>query len=131
MPDDCSSNDSGQLRASTVSKTFRSGRIARVTTWRGRRLPRPTEDLEDQGLGFDVQTALHRRSVLRGVGLGAFGMGLVACDRVDISPSRRLALPAQAAATRLAHVPGLRLPHRPASSGNGGRWHPRPPVCVG
>ncbi|HET7195586.1 MAG TPA: intradiol ring-cleavage dioxygenase [Nocardioides sp.] len=49
-------------------------------TWRGRLLPRPTEDLEDQGLGFDVETVLHRRSVLRGVGLGALGLGLVACS---------------------------------------------------
>ena len=49
-------------------------------TWRGRLLPRPTEDLEDQGLGFDVETVLNRRAVLRGVGLGALGLGLVACS---------------------------------------------------
>jgi protocatechuate 3,4-dioxygenase beta subunit len=49
-------------------------------TWRGRLLPRPTEDLEDQGLGFDIQTVLNRRSVLGGVGLGALGLGLVACS---------------------------------------------------
>ena len=60
-----------------MSRAIRSGRPA--STWRGRSLPRPTEDLEDQGLGFDVQTVLNRRSVLRGVGLGALGMGLVAC----------------------------------------------------
>jgi len=47
--------------------------------WRGRLLPRPADDLEDQGLGFDVQTVLHRRLVLRGLGLGAVGAGLVAC----------------------------------------------------
>ncbi len=62
-----------------MSRTSWSGRDARVTTWRGRPLPHPAEDLEDQGLGFDVQTVLNRRSVLRGVGLGALGMGLVAC----------------------------------------------------
>jgi len=49
-------------------------------TWRGRLLPRPMEDLEDQGLGFDVETVLNRRAVLRGVGLGALGLGLVACS---------------------------------------------------
>jgi protocatechuate 3,4-dioxygenase beta subunit len=43
-------------------------------------LPRPTEDLEGQGLGFDAQTVLNRRSVLRGVGLGALGLGIVACS---------------------------------------------------
>ena len=48
-------------------------------TWRGRRLPRPTEDVEDQGPGFDIQTVLNRRSLLRGVGLSALGLGVVAC----------------------------------------------------
>jgi protocatechuate 3,4-dioxygenase beta subunit len=43
-------------------------------------LPRPAEDLEDQGLGFDVQTVLNRRAVLRGVGLGVVGLGLAACS---------------------------------------------------
>jgi len=63
-----------------VSRAFRSGSSAFGTTWRGRPLPRPTEDVEDQGLGFDVQTVLNRRSVLRSVGLGALGMGLAACS---------------------------------------------------
>ena len=66
-----------------MSRAFRSDRDASITTWRGRPLPRPTEDLEDQGLGFDVQTVLNRRSVLRGVGLGALGLGLVACGGTD------------------------------------------------
>jgi len=63
-----------------VSRASRSSRRTSDTTWRGRLLPRPTEDLEDQGLGFDIQTVLNRRSVLRGVGLGALGMGLAACS---------------------------------------------------
>jgi len=63
-----------------VSRASRSSRKTSNTTWRGRLLPRPTEDLEDQGLGFDLQTVLNRRSVLRGVGLGALGMGLAACS---------------------------------------------------
>ena len=46
----------------------------------GRPLPRPAEDPEDQGLGFDVETLLNRRAVLRGVGLGAVGAGLAACS---------------------------------------------------
>jgi len=57
----------------------RASRNASATSWRGRPLPRPIEDLEDQGLAFDVQTVLNRRSVLRGVGLGALGLGLAAC----------------------------------------------------
>ena len=42
-------------------------------------LPRSDEDLEDQGLGFDVETVMGRRSVLRVVGLGAVGAGMAAC----------------------------------------------------
>ncbi len=51
-----------------------------LRTWRGRPLPRPTEDLEDQGLGFDVQTVLDRRSALRVLGLGSLALGLAACS---------------------------------------------------
>ncbi|WP_308409803.1 intradiol ring-cleavage dioxygenase [Zhihengliuella halotolerans] len=48
--------------------------------WFGsRRLPRPEEDLEDQGLGFDVTTLLERRRVLSVIGLGAAAAGLAAC----------------------------------------------------
>ena len=70
----------GAPAVSRASRNSRNSRNASHTTWRGRLLPRPTEDLEDQGLGFDVQTVLNRRSVLRGVGLGALGMGLAACS---------------------------------------------------
>ncbi len=45
----------------------------------GRVLPRPDEDLEDQGLAFDVGTLVGRRSALRALGLGALGLGLAAC----------------------------------------------------
>ena len=45
----------------------------------GRVLPRPGEDLEDQGLAFDVGTLVGRRSALRALGLGALGLGLAAC----------------------------------------------------
>ncbi|GHD00325.1 intradiol ring-cleavage dioxygenase [Zhihengliuella salsuginis] len=49
--------------------------------WFGsRRLPRPYEDLEDQGLGFDMTTLLERRRVLSSLGLGAAAFGLAACE---------------------------------------------------
>ena len=63
-----------------MGTTGEAGGDAAAPTWRGRLLPRPTVDLEDQGLGFDVQTVLNRRSVLRGVGLGTLSVGLVACS---------------------------------------------------
>ncbi|GAB3814701.1 intradiol ring-cleavage dioxygenase [Tessaracoccus terricola] len=51
----------------------------RVTHFEGRALPRPDEDLEDQGLAFDVGTLLGRRRVLGLIGAGAATVGLAAC----------------------------------------------------
>ncbi len=48
-------------------------------TYEGRALPRPEEELVDQGLGFDVGTLLSRRRLLAVFGLGAAGLGLAAC----------------------------------------------------
>ena len=49
-------------------------------TYEGRRLPRPDEELVDQGLGFDVGTLLSRRRLLAVLGLGAASVGLAACS---------------------------------------------------
>ncbi|MEV6304825.1 intradiol ring-cleavage dioxygenase [Actinoplanes sp. NPDC051861] len=49
-----------------------------MATYEGRELPRPGEELVDQGLAFDLGT-LRRRQVLRGFGLGAAALGLGAC----------------------------------------------------
>ncbi|GAA3702622.1 intradiol ring-cleavage dioxygenase [Zhihengliuella alba] len=46
----------------------------------GRRLPRQSEVLEEQGLAFDVDTLLQRRGLLRVLGLGALAAGLAACS---------------------------------------------------
>jgi protocatechuate 3,4-dioxygenase beta subunit len=51
----------------------------RTPTYEGRVLPRPDEDLVDQGLGFDVDTLLSRRRLLTVLGLGAASVGLAAC----------------------------------------------------
>jgi protocatechuate 3,4-dioxygenase beta subunit len=50
-----------------------------VPTYEGRRLPRPDEELVDQGLTFDVGTLLSRRRLLGVLGLGAATAGLAAC----------------------------------------------------
>ncbi len=48
-------------------------------TYEGRELPRPDEELVDQGLGFDLGTLLERRRALQVLGLGLAGAGLAAC----------------------------------------------------
>ena len=63
-----------------MGRAHRPGGGGSLGSWFGRPLPRPAEDLEDQGLGFDVETLLNRRAILRGVGLGAVGLGLAACS---------------------------------------------------
>jgi protocatechuate 3,4-dioxygenase beta subunit len=51
----------------------------RTPIYEGRLLPRPDEELVDQGLGFDVGTLLTRRRLLTVLGLGAASVGLAAC----------------------------------------------------
>jgi len=51
-----------------------------MATYEGRPLPRPDEELVDQGLGFDLATLLGRRQVLRALGLGVTALGLAACS---------------------------------------------------
>lgn len=48
-------------------------------SYEGRRLPRPEEEVVDQGLGFDIGTLMNRRKVLAVFGLGASALGLAAC----------------------------------------------------
>ncbi|MDA0167597.1 intradiol ring-cleavage dioxygenase [Solirubrobacter taibaiensis] len=48
-------------------------------TYEGRRLARPTEEVVDQGAGFDVKTLVSRRSVLGLIGLGVGASVLAAC----------------------------------------------------
>jgi protocatechuate 3,4-dioxygenase beta subunit len=45
----------------------------------GRLLPDQSEPAYDQGLAFDIETLLHRRRLLKIMGLGAVGAGLAAC----------------------------------------------------
>ena len=59
---------------------MRDGRPLAAPTYHGRPLPRPDEELVDQGLGFDVATLLSRRQALRAFGLGAVALGLAACS---------------------------------------------------
>jgi protocatechuate 3,4-dioxygenase beta subunit len=53
--------------------------IPEAPTYEGRRLARPTEEVVDQGAGFDVRTLISRRSLLGLVGLGIGATALAAC----------------------------------------------------
>ncbi|MGI5132221.1 intradiol ring-cleavage dioxygenase [Pseudonocardia sp. CA-107938] len=55
--------------------------------YEGRVLPRPGEEVQDQGLAFDLGTVLGRRRVLRALGLGAAAVGLAACG-TSTAPAR-------------------------------------------
>ncbi|TDD60879.1 3,4-dioxygenase subunit beta [Kribbella antibiotica] len=48
-------------------------------SYEGRPLPRPQDEVVDQGLSFDIGTLFSRRRALRFLGLGAAGGVLVAC----------------------------------------------------
>jgi protocatechuate 3,4-dioxygenase beta subunit len=56
-------------------------------SYEGRPLPRPTEEVVDQGLGFDLGTLRSRRTFLAVLGLGAAGLGLAACGGSDATGS--------------------------------------------
>jgi protocatechuate 3,4-dioxygenase beta subunit len=55
--------------------------------YEGRPLPRPGDEVQDQGLGFDLDTLLGRRRVLRALGLGAAAFGIAACGTSTTSTS--------------------------------------------
>lgn len=50
-----------------------------MSRYEGRPLPRPGDELVDQGLGFDLGTVVNRRRLLQMFGVGAAGLGLAAC----------------------------------------------------
>lgn len=52
--------------------------------YRGRALPRPHEEVVDQGLAFDLGTVLDRRRLLRAVGLGAVVVGVAGCGGAGV-----------------------------------------------
>ena len=62
-------------------------------TFLGRPLPRPDEELVDQGLSFDLGTLLSRRQALRGLGTVAAAVGLAACAGGDDAPTSSTVAP--------------------------------------
>ena len=66
-------------------------------TFEGRALPHPDEPIFDQGLGFDVETLISRRRVLRALGYGAVGAGLVSV--IGCAPNGSTSAPGTATPT--------------------------------
>jgi protocatechuate 3,4-dioxygenase beta subunit len=69
-------------------------------TYEGRPLVRPDDEIVDQGLGFDVDTLMGRRRMLRTLGLGVAAIGLAACGSNAVSgPTSSAAATARSAAS--------------------------------
>ncbi|WP_151523816.1 3,4-dioxygenase subunit beta [Serinicoccus kebangsaanensis] len=67
-------------------------------SYQGRALPRPEDDLEDQGLAFDIGTLLSRRRVLHVMGIGAAGT-LAACASPTAGTGSTSSAPSASTAT--------------------------------
>lgn len=86
-----------------------------VTHYEGRRLPRPDDELQDQGLAFDVGTLLGRCRMLQVFGAGAATVTLAACG-VD-APASGESTPA--ASSGLAEIPDETAGPYPGDGSNG------------
>ena len=89
----------------------------RTSTYQGRPLPRPDEELVDQGLGFDVGTLMSRRRILQVLGLGAATVGLAACGAGTSSSSAGSS--SAAAVTSSGEIPDETAGPYPGDGSNG------------
>ena len=67
--------------------------------YQGRPLERPEDEVQDQGLSFDLRTLVSRRSALSALGLGATAFGLAACAPTSSSSSASSSASATSSAT--------------------------------
>jgi protocatechuate 3,4-dioxygenase beta subunit len=87
--------------------------------YQGRPLARPDEDLEDQGLGFDLGTLMHRRQLLRVFGIGAAGLGLAACTGDDGGPGSASPAPGTGTTAATGEIPDETAGPYPGDGSNG------------
>jgi len=91
-----------------------------MPTYEGRPLPRPDEEVVDQGLGFDVATLMGRRQLLRALGLGAVAVGLTACGAGSSGSTTSSSAGASATATAaLTEIPDETAGPYPGDGSNG------------
>ncbi|GHE07572.1 intradiol ring-cleavage dioxygenase [Klenkia taihuensis] len=89
-----------------------------TTSYEGRPLPRPDEEVVDQGLRFDLDTLLSRRRVLGFLGIGAAGLGLAACGGSSTT-TRSATGTATAATTSTGEIPEETAGPYPGDGSNG------------
>ncbi|WP_328812507.1 intradiol ring-cleavage dioxygenase [Rhodococcus sp. NBC_00297] len=88
-------------------------------TYAGRPLPRPDEDVVDQGVGFDIATLVTRRRVLSVVGAGAGALALAACSGSSDTVSTTTATAVATAAVATNEIPDETNGPYPADGSNG------------
>lgn len=88
-------------------------------TFEGRSLPRPDDELVDQGLGFDVGTLLSRRRLLTVLGLGAATVGLAACGSSGSNGSAGASATTSTAGSALSEIPDETAGPYPGDGSNG------------
>ncbi|MGY1814074.1 3,4-dioxygenase subunit beta [Blastococcus sp. SYSU D00820] len=94
--------------------------IPSAATYEGRPLPRPDEELVDQGLAFDVGTLLSRRRLLALLGLGAATAGLAACGGSSgSSAAASSSASSSGAGTALGEIPDETAGPYPGDGSNG------------
>src|SRR5699024_1528634 len=91
-------------------------------SWEGRRLVRPGEDIEDQGLSFDIATVVSRRGALGALGAGSVTAVLAACSSGNASDSAttgRASDAGSSADSDLTEMPGETAGPYPGDGSNG------------
>lgn len=88
-----------------------------LRTYEGRVLPRQGEDVDDQGVGFDVATLLGRRRLLQLGGAGAAATVLAACGGTDAASSTSAST--ATTSSSLAEIPEEAAGPYPGDGSNG------------
>lgn len=91
----------------------------RDSRFEGRALHHPEEDVEDQGLAFDVGTLVSRRGALGVLGAGSVAAVLAACTGTDSSTSGTSDGGGSAADSALTEMPGETAGPYPGDGSNG------------